>query len=73
MGIIPHWQRLPPISEPLPNFIPGTSKKEDKVFFPLSREYFTDEEDQAILDEFMEFDRKMIHEKYKAVVDGLEI
>jgi hypothetical protein len=42
------------------------------VFFPSSRNYFSDEEDQAMLEEFWEFDRKMIHEKYKSVVEGLE-
>lgn len=31
-----------------------------------------DEEDQAMLAEFREFDRKMIHEKYRAVVEELE-
>jgi hemerythrin-like domain-containing protein len=53
-------------------FYPRHIEKEDKVFFPSSRGYFTDEEDQAILAAFWEFDRKMIHEKYKSVVDGLE-
>jgi len=42
------------------------------VFFPSSRAYFTDEEDQAMLAEFMEFDQKMIHEKYKSVVEKFE-
>ena len=32
----------------------------------------TDKEDQAMLAEFWEFDRKMIHEKYKLVVNALE-
>ena len=53
-------------------FYPKHIEKEDKVFFPSSRDYFTDEEDRAMLAEFWEFDRKMIHEKYKSVVDGLE-
>jgi len=53
-------------------FYPKHIEKEDKVFFPSSRDYFTDEEDQTMLAEFWEFDRKMIHEKYKLVVDGLE-
>jgi len=53
-------------------FYPIHIEKEDKVFFPSCRAYFTDEEDQALLKEFWEFDQKMIHEKYKAVVDGLE-
>jgi hemerythrin-like domain-containing protein len=44
---------------------------EDKVFFPHSREYVTDQEDQAMIAEFREFDRNMIHEKYRTVVDRL--
>lgn len=56
----------------LTEFYPKHIEKEDKVFFPSSREYFTDEEDQAMLAEFWEFDRKMIHEKYQSVVEGLE-
>lgn len=56
----------------LVEFYPKHIEKEDKVFFPASRAYFTDEEDKAMLAEFWEFDRKMIHEKYKAVVEGLE-
>jgi hemerythrin-like domain-containing protein len=55
----------------LTEFYPKHIEKEDKVFFPSSRNYFTDEEDQTMLEEFWEFDRKMIHEKYKSVVEGL--
>ena len=54
-------------------FYPKHIEKEDKVFFPSARNYFTDEEDQAMLAEFREFDRKMIHEKYKSLVEGLEM
>ncbi|MBW1781771.1 MAG: hemerythrin domain-containing protein [Deltaproteobacteria bacterium] len=53
-------------------FYPRHIEKEDKVFFPSSRTYFTDEEDQAMLAEFWEFDRKMIHEKYKSIVEEFE-
>jgi hemerythrin-like domain-containing protein len=56
----------------LTEFYPKHIEKEDKVFFPSTRNYFTDEEDQAMLSEFWEFDRKMIHEKYKALVEGFE-
>jgi hemerythrin-like domain-containing protein len=52
------------------DFYPKHIAKEDKVFFPASRTYFTDEEDQAMLAEFWEFDRKMIHEKYRSVVSS---
>ena len=57
----------------LAEFYPRHIEKEDKVFFPASRAYFTDEEDQAMLSEFWEFDRRMIHEKYETLVEGLEI
>jgi hemerythrin-like domain-containing protein len=53
-------------------FYPKHIEKEDKKFFPSSRTYFTDEEDQKMLAEFWEFDRKMVHEKYKSVVEELE-
>jgi hemerythrin-like domain-containing protein len=52
----------------LVNFYPKHIKKEDEVFFPASKTYFSDEEDQTMLAEFREFDMNMIHEKYKAVV-----
>jgi len=55
----------------LVDFYPRHIEKEDKVFFPAARAYFSEAEDQAMLDEFWAFDRKMIHEKYKGVVDAL--
>ncbi|MBD3237431.1 MAG: cation-binding protein [Candidatus Eisenbacteria bacterium] len=56
----------------LVDFYPKHIEKEDKVFFPAARAYFSEEEDQAMLREFQEFDRKMIHEKYEGVVAALE-
>jgi len=53
-------------------FYPKHVQKEDKIFFPASMDYFTHDEDQAMLAEFWEFDRKMIHEKHRLVVEGLE-
>jgi len=52
-------------------FYPKHIREEDQVFFPASRTYFSDMEDQAMLKEFWEFDRNMIHEKYRAVVGSL--
>jgi hemerythrin-like domain-containing protein len=52
-------------------FYPRHIAKEDKGFFAAARTYFSDEEDQAMLARFWEFDRAMIHEKYNAVVEGL--
>ena len=56
----------------LVDFYPRHIEKEDKVFFPASRAYFSEAEDKAMLAEFRDFDQKMIHEKYKSVVDELE-
>ena len=53
-------------------FYPRHIEKEDKGFFEASRAYFTEEEEQTMLAEFWEFDRKMIHEKYQAVVEGFK-
>jgi hemerythrin-like domain-containing protein len=63
------------IAEQLKAFIdlyPQHMEKEDKFFFPASLAYFTDEEDQAMLAEFLEFDREMIQEKYKGVITELK-
>jgi len=46
--------------------------KEDKVFFPAAQGYLSKEEDQAMIAQFWEVDRTMIHEKYKAVIKNLE-
>jgi hemerythrin-like domain-containing protein len=56
----------------LVNFYPKHIEKEDKVFFPAYMAYLSQEEDHEILNAFWEFDRKMIHEKYGAVVEQLE-
>ncbi len=51
---------------------PKHIEKEDKVFFPEAMKYLSEEEQQAMLEEYWEFDRKMIHEKYTSVVESLE-
>lgn len=56
----------------LASFYPLHIEKEDKVFFPASMRYFDASERDRMLAEMYEFDRLMIHEKYKAVVEGFE-
>ena len=56
----------------LVDFYPKHIEKEDKIFFPSARAYFTDKEDQDIIEKFLTFDQKMIHEKYKSVVEDFE-
>jgi hemerythrin-like domain-containing protein len=52
----------------LAHFYPVHIQKEDKHFFYPCMEYFTKEEQDRMLKEFYEFDRNMIHEKYRNIV-----
>lgn len=56
----------------LTEFYPQHIRKEDTAFFPNSEKYFTPGELNRMLEEFWEFDRKMVHEKYRNVVAVLE-
>ena len=56
----------------LARFYPLHIEKEDKHFFYPCMEYFTREEQDKMLAEFYEFDRTMIHEKYRKVVERME-
>ena len=47
-------------------------EKEDKHFFYPSMDYFSKSELDAMLDDFWEFDRKMIHEKYERLISEKE-
>lgn len=53
-------------------FYPAHIQKEDKHFFIPVMDYFTPAEQQTMLERFWEFDRAMIHEKYRKVVEELE-
>ena len=52
----------------LTGFYPAHIEKEDRHFFRPVMEYFSQEEKNAMLEEGFEFDRTLIHEKYKNVV-----
>ena len=56
----------------LTQFYPVHIKKEDNVFFPETEKYFTADEQEKMLNEFWEFDRKMIHEKYNQIYESLK-
>ncbi len=51
---------------------PAHIDKEDNSFFYPSMDYLTLDEEQAMLKEFYEFDRSMIHERYRKSVEKLE-
>jgi len=56
----------------LVDFYPRHIEKEDQHFFKDCLEYLTPEEQQSMLLEYDEFDRELVHEKYRAVVESLE-
>ncbi len=59
------------ISE-LVEFYPKHIEKEDKHFFIPVMNYFSKQEQDDMLQEFWGFDRNLIHEKYKGIVEKLE-
>ena len=56
----------------LVSFYPAHIEKEDKHFFYPSLEYLSKQEQDDMLQEFLEFDRKLIHEKYEKLVEEFE-
>ncbi len=55
----------------LVEFYPKHIAKEDDVFFPNCEKYFSVDELQDMLNEFWEFDKTMIHVKYRSMVEDL--
>ncbi|MFP4384268.1 MAG: hemerythrin domain-containing protein [Spirochaetia bacterium] len=53
------------------DFYPKHIVKEDEKFFPDTEKYFTDKELDDMLEEFWDFDRQMIHEKYNKLYESL--
>jgi hemerythrin-like domain-containing protein/rubredoxin len=53
-------------------FYPSHIEKEDKHFFYPCMDYFTKPELDKMLEQFWEFDRKMIHQVYEKIVSNKE-
>jgi len=58
--------------EELASFYPEHIRREDREFFPISMKYFSGDEQKRMLAEMAEFDQKLIHEHYRAVVSRFE-
>jgi hemerythrin-like domain-containing protein len=56
----------------LVEFYPKHIEKEDKHFFIPCMDYFTDSEKDIMLKEEWEFDKSLIHEKYRNIVIAAE-
>ncbi len=52
---------------------PSHIEKEDKRLFLPSMEYFSPEEQERMLAEMSEFDRRLIHDVYRDMVERLEL
>jgi len=58
--------------EKLVKFYPRHIEKEDKHFFIPCMAYFSDAEQADLLARMHEFDRLLIHEKYRGLVESIE-
>ncbi len=58
--------------EELVMFYPRHIEKEDKTFFIPCMEYFSEAEKAEMLEKMAEFDQRMIHEKYRGIIEGIE-
>jgi len=56
----------------LADFYPGHIEREDSGFFRRAVGYFTRDERDAMSAESREYDRLLIHEKYRHIVEGAE-
>ena len=56
----------------LVDFYPKHIEKEDKHFFIPVMKYFSTDEQNNMLREFWDFDKTLIHEKYKMIVEDLQ-
>ena len=57
----------------LVEFYPKHIEKEDKHFFLPCMGYFSSKEKDDMLEEFWEFDKTLIHKKYKRMVEQMEM
>jgi hemerythrin-like domain-containing protein len=63
--------RIAELVQWLAAFYPVHIRKEDREFFPNTERYFTPAQLGEMLEKFWEFDRAMIHEKYRRVYEAI--
>jgi len=71
-GNVESWKDVWKFLNELAEFYAKHIEKEDTQFFYPSMEYFSPQELEAMLNEFWDFDKRLIHEKYERVVGELE-
>jgi hemerythrin-like domain-containing protein len=71
-GEVEALQEIATSVQELIEFYPRHIFKEDKQFFYPCMEYFNKQELARMLEEFWDFDKKLVHEKYEQVVKTLK-
>jgi hemerythrin-like domain-containing protein len=71
-GNIDSVNKIVEILNKLTDFYPKHIEKEDKHFFIPVMDYFSKLEQEEMLEEFWEFDKQLIHEKYENVFESLK-
>lgn len=69
-GAAESLEEIEAILHRLIDFYPKHIVKEDKEFFYPTMSYFTAAEQEKLMQEFYEFDRALIHEKYQAITEN---
>jgi len=64
-------ERVAGALEELLKLYPRHIEKEDRHFFYPALEYFTRQERDEMLKKFSEFDKQLIHEKYRALIEDM--
>lgn len=65
-------QRTLKLLSQIHGFYPGHITKEESRFFNPCLAYFSQEEIEAMQQEFAEYDRNLVHEKYRRLVETFE-
>lgn len=56
----------------LATLYPKHIQKEEQIFFPHTEKYFSDDEYAAMIKDFDDFDKTIVHKKYKSLVEQLK-
>jgi rubredoxin/hemerythrin-like domain-containing protein len=69
-GEVDSPQEIENLLQKLADFYPKHIAKEDAQFFYPAMAYFTGEEQEKMMQDFWDFDKQLIHEKYQAIVEN---
>lgn len=71
-GNFNHILKLNELIEDFYSILKKHIDKEDSIFFPQSMKFFSEDEQEAMLAKFRDFDQGVMHEKYRRLINELE-